>query len=90
MYGRDQVETGELYRITKHGLEIYSRERMLETGYLNPSQDRYYVFSIEAHDAGYLNGCRWDIQGLKNYNTEKKPFFASLAELVKKRTRDLG
>ncbi|PKP06639.1 MAG: hypothetical protein CVU10_03510 [Bacteroidetes bacterium HGW-Bacteroidetes-5] len=75
--------TDLLYRITSPGPEVKSKEELITLGYINPSEDYYFVFEIEpAFDSAFA-GQSWDLEKLCGTPIPSKPMVVSLTELMR-------
>ncbi|MCH8487163.1 MAG: DUF2357 domain-containing protein [Candidatus Cyclonatronum sp.] len=90
---KEQTETGELWEIESEGPEVYSKEKMLEKGYPNPSQPYYLVVKLRKVSAAELKGLKWSHVRLKAYKEGRSkgvPFTVTLSELMAVSLSDAG
>lgn len=83
-------QSSDLWRIKSKGPRVFSAEDLIEKGYSSPSQNNYLVIEIEKIVESEFDNVSWDFKKLKNYrggNASAWPFTASLAELMKNKTK---
>ncbi|WP_304518134.1 DUF2357 domain-containing protein [Cecembia rubra] len=90
LHTHNEEESGELWKIKDEGLEVYSKIKMLNTGYKDPSQEYYLVVKIEKVEDSEFKNIRWNFKKLKNYkpySASALPFTTTLAELMRNKLK---
>ena len=85
LHGPNETITNQLYKVKMPGLNIFSKQNLIERGYPDPSQDFYLVYDFEEVKEQELKNIKWDITLLDGYKTNRNsalPFTASLSELM--------
>jgi predicted component of viral defense system (DUF524 family) len=86
IHQKGQLQTGDLWHISEKGPRVFSKDKLLEMGYPDPSQDNYIVYEIEKAADKEFAGVTWDVTKLAEYKSghaSALPFAVTLAELMK-------
>ena len=84
----ENIVTGEFWEISPSGPSLWDREKLVRSGYKNPSKTEYYVYSLIESNSPEFFDCQWKISKLNGFNKDKKPFAVSLLELMKAKEKN--
>lgn len=85
LHTENELITSKLFKITEIGPKVYSKQKLISTGYPSPNNDFYLVYKIEeVFEEVFLNR-KWDVSKLSGYRPGRGsalPFAVSLTELM--------
>ena len=84
LYNNSELQTADLYEIKNPHPSIWTKQKLLEEGYVRPSKDFYLMFSVTKCSQKELVGRKWDVSKLDGYSSKGYPFVISLADLMNK------
>lgn len=85
LHGKGAQHSNELWKIKSKGPKVYSKQNLMDKGYLNPSSNHYLVIEIEKVELNNFGDQTWNFKNLKNYKKGRAsslPFTCSLTELM--------
>lgn len=80
-----ETKTRKLFKITKTGPKVLSKQDLINKSYINPGHDFYLVYNVSDDIEIEFKTMIWDIKKLKDYKTYRQsplPFAVSLSELM--------
>jgi hypothetical protein len=86
LHGKGENFSNELWKIKSKGPKVYSKNNLVDKGYINPSSDHYLIIEIEKVDLNDFGNATWNFKNLDNYKKGRAsslPFTCSLTELMK-------
>ena len=90
LHSKGNLETSEIYRISKKFPRVFTKLEIEKEGYKNPDHNYYLVYKIECKPSEDFSGIKWDIRKLKEYkkaHSSSRPFAVSLADLMEARIK---
>lgn len=90
LHSEDSTITGDIYKITELGPRIFSKEKVAEKGYSDPSHDYYIVYKIEKEISTDFKDASWDIGRLGKFSGRRNsgiPFAVSLSVLMSEKQK---
>lgn len=86
LHTHKQKYSGDLWKISSQDIEVFSKNKMYQLGYTDPSQEYYLVIRIEKVEDPEFKNIKWDFKNLDGYKSHRLsayPFTASITELMK-------
>lgn len=80
-----ELITDNIWKITKKGPRIFSKEKLIEKGYPDPTSDFYLVYEVTKVTDNRFGNTKWDIRKLDKYKSGRAsylPFPVTLTELM--------